>query len=362
MQSPLDFFDTQLKQWPLAADNYNRLEQALTRTVELNNSAVFNDRAAHNDRAALNGNRLVLQVNPGRLASTAANTTASAILERPCFLCDANRPPEQQTLDVPGEPRFTLLVNPFPVFPRHFTIIGTHQPQRLTPYIDVLFRLAQWLDNSVVFYNGARCGASAPDHLHFQAGNKGIIPIQTDIDAIRDQHTVCLLTQENASLFQLTGLSRGGWLLEGKDDQELCRLAIQLMKTLQAYPFNTAMKATPSMQIPQVAPFTHMQHTDLTEAEEPMINALCWYGQQVWHLVLFYRKAHRPSCYFRQDEHQRLISPAAVEMGGLVIAARQKDFEDLSAAEISRIFNEVSWDDETITRCSHHFLRHFIQQ
>ena len=129
-------------------------QQSLTRTV------------------TLNGTRLVLQVNPADRFNR-ANTAAGAIRERPCFLCDANRPPEQQTLKVPDEPRFTLLVNPFPVFPRHFTIIGRHEPQRLTPYIEVLFRLAQWLDDFVVFYNGPRCGASAPDHLHFQAGNKG---------------------------------------------------------------------------------------------------------------------------------------------------------------------------------------------
>lgn len=323
MQTPSHFFDTQLKEWPLAAENYNRLEQALTRTVALTGAA------------ALTGNRLVLQVNPGRMASTAANTTASAIRERPCFLCDANRPPEQQTLEVPGEPRFTLLVNPFPVFPRHFTIIGRHEPQRLTPYIDVLLRLAHWLDHSVVFYNGPRCGASAPDHLHFQAGNKGLIPIQADIDSIRNNHTIDLWAQKDTSLYQLTGLYRGGWLLEGKNVEELCRLTTMLMETLEA---NEA------------------------EAEEPMVNVLCWYDQQGWHVVLFYRKAHRPSCYSRQDELQRLISPAAVEMGGLVIAARQEDFNLLTEAELGAIFSEVSCDDETIARYSHLFLRRINEQ
>lgn len=312
MQTPSDFFETQLKEWPLAADNYKRFNQSLTRTV------------------ALNGTRLVLQINPGRMASTAANTTAAAIRERPCFLCDANRPAEQQTLEVPGEPRFTLLVNPFPVFPRHFTIIGIHEPQRLTPYIEALFRLAQWLDDFVVFYNGPRCGASAPDHLHFQAGDKGLIPIQADIDSIRSNHTVFLWAQQDTTFYQLTGLSRGGWLLEGKDVEALRRLATQLMETLQA---------------------------DQTEAEEPMVNVLCWYDQQGWHLVLFYRKAHRPSCYFLQDEHQRLISPAAVEMGGLVIAARQEDYNALTEKELTTLFNEVSWDDETILRYSHQLIR-----
>ena len=87
-----------------------------------------------------------------------------------------------------------------------------------------------------------------------------------------------------------------------------------------------------------------------------MVNVLCWYDQQGWHLVVFYRKAHQPSCYFEKDEHQRLISPAAVEMGGLVIAAEQEDFNALTEKELTTLFNEVSWDDETITRCSHQLL------
>lgn len=321
MPTPTAFFEEQLKQWPLAAENYKRLEQSLTRTV------------------VINGARSVLQVNPGRMASTAAKTTATAIRERPCFLCDANRPVEQRSLAVPGEPRFTLLVNPFPVFPRHFTIIGTHQPQRLTPYIEVLFLLARWLDDCVVFYNGPRCGASAPDHLHFQAGNKGMIPFQTDIDSIRESHTELLLHQDNTTIRQLIGLSRGGWLLEGNTEQELHRLASELMETLQA----EQVEQTPDKQ--------------QTEQEEPMLNALCWYEHQQWHLVLFYRKSHRPSCYFRQDNQQRLISPAAVEMGGLVIAARQDDYTALTEEEVETIFKEVSWDDETIKRCSLHFLQ-----
>lgn len=312
MPTPSVFFDEQLKRWPLAANNYKQLEQSLTRTV------------------VLDGIRLVVQINPGRMASTAANTTATAIRERPCFLCDTNRPPEQQSLEVPGESRFSLLVNPFPVFPKHFTIIGSHQPQCLTPYIDVVFRLARWLDDCVVFYNGPRCGASAPDHLHFQAGNKGLMPLQTDIDSIRNSHTVPVPTQENTTLYRLTGLSRGGWLLEGEAEQPLIRLTTQLMETLQAAQ---------------------------TDKEEPMVNVVCWYDKQGWHLLLFYRKAHRPSCYFRQDNQQRLISPAAVEMGGLLIAARQEDFNHLSVEELSTLYKEVSWDDGTILRLSHNLIK-----
>jgi len=319
MPTPTAFFDDQLKRWSQAADNYKRLEESLSRIL------------------ILDGTRLVVQVNPGRMASTAANTAAKVIRERPCFLCDANRPPEQQSLEVPGEPRFTLLVNPFPVFPKHFTLIGTHQPQQLTPYIDVLFRLSQWLDDCVVFYNGPRCGASAPDHLHFQAGSKGFIPLQTDIDAIRNDHTKLVLTQESTTLFQLTGLSRGGWLLEGKSEQPLILITRQLMETLQA---------------------AETEKEESTEKEEPMVNVLCWYDHQGWHLLLFYRKAHRPSCYYRQDDQQRLISPAAVEMGGLLIAARQEDYNALTVEELASIYNEVAWDDETLSRLSHNLTHH----
>lgn len=312
MTDPLDFFNRQLQEWPLAGENYSRLNQALTRPLKEH------------------GLRQVLQFNPGRMASTAADTHASVIKKRPCFLCEANRPPEQRSLPVPGDPQMTLLVNPFPVFPRHFTIISKHEPQRLIPRLETLFRLARWLDHSVLFYNGAKCGASAPDHLHFQAGNKGLIPFETDIDTIRERNMIQILSRKNAVMYQLNGLSRGGWFMEGKAEETLLRFVVRLMETLQTN-------------------------------DEPMVNLLCWYDQQGWHLVLFYRKAHRPSCYFLQDEHQRLISPAAVEMGGLIIAARQEDFDTLSEAEAETLFREVSWDDATVTRSSNRFL-HCIDQ
>ena len=70
-----------------------------------------------------------------------------------------------------------------PVFSPHFTVSHLdHRPQAIAEQIDAFLRLmADFGSGWTVLYNGPRCGASAPDHLHFQAVPSGQMPIEKEI-------------------------------------------------------------------------------------------------------------------------------------------------------------------------------------
>lgn len=307
MSTHLELFDEQIRDWKLAAENYRALDQVLVKDFRLE------------------GKLVRLQCNPKRLVSTAANTSATAIQERPCFLCASNRPVEQKGLSFED---LTLLVNPFPVFPRHFTIAGAHEPQGILGRFGTLLRLAKELDEDVVFYNGPKCGASAPDHLHFQAGSKGTMPVETEMKALKASFKT-IFTAEGVVVSELRDLHRGGWLLEGDDER--------------------AMKVV----------FDRLYHILKTSEEEPMMNVLGWYSECSWQVVVFPRKAHRPDCYFKEGSEKMLISPASVEMGGLVVAARLEDFERMTEKELRTIFEEVSYSEASISALTERFLAHW---
>ena len=154
----------QLKEWPLASANYRALEN-----VEVKE---FN----------IGGMPVKVQFNPARAVSSGAKVDAASLAARPCFLCAANRPAEQESIDIDG--RYELLVNPFPIFPRHLTIpANTHTEQLISGRIADMMRMALELDTYTIFYNGPRCGASAPDHMHFQGGNSDFLTLASAIEA-----------------------------------------------------------------------------------------------------------------------------------------------------------------------------------
>jgi len=308
-------FQDQIAKWPLAAANYQALEKILIKDFDID------------------GVHIRLQCNPSRITSSAANISKTAIKERPCFLCAKNRPAEQAGLAFKTENKvfqkkddFIILVNPFPVFPKHFTIAGDHQPQTIKWNFDNLLQIARQMDDCVVFYNGPRCGASAPDHMHFQAGSKGLMPIETDYGNWKKTNVSLLLNQDCLQLYSLRNMLRGGWLLEGTDETDLTQIFYNLLKALE--PDNAA------------------------SDEEPMLNILCWYSDVKWICVIFPRKAHRPSCYFRQDESKLLISPASVEMGGLMVAARPEDFKRINTKDIKEIYYDVSFSEQEVEKVS----------
>ncbi|MDR0540860.1 MAG: DUF4922 domain-containing protein, partial [Dysgonamonadaceae bacterium] len=228
------------------------------------------------------------QFNPARIISSAAKVDTKSISERKCFLCADNRPPEQKS--VPFKGQYSILINPYPIFPRHLTIPALeHTPQLIASRFGDMLDLAQQLDDYIVFYNGPKCGASAPDHFHFQAGNKGFLPIESD----RNWENVIRIESENK--------------------QEILDLFQQIYDSLPLQPDDT----------------------------EPMMNILTWYENGKWITCLFPRKKHRPACYYAEGDANLLISPASVDMGGVFITSLEKDFEKITAEDIARILDEV---------------------
>lgn len=315
-------FENQLETWPLASENYLKLASVLTKNFDID------------------GLLIIVQFNPSRITSSSAVITNNAINQRPCFLCAKNRPPEQielafntqrTTSKTDVDDLFTILVNPFPVFPRHFTIAGSHKPQSISANIGSMLQLTKKFDDCVVFYNGPKCGASAPDHMHFQAGNKGLMSLETNFCSWKELKTSVLTNKEDTCIYMLRDFLRGGWLLEGTDQIKLELALLKIIQTLE----NTG------------------NHND----SEPMVNILSWFENGKWIIAVFPRKTHRPSCYFLEDDSKYLISPASVEMGGLIVAARREDFDRINEKVIKQIYNEVTLSDLEISKISEQLIK-----
>lgn len=256
------FIEEQLAKWPMAKDNFEALKDVKVKQV---------------------GDAKV-QFNPARIVSTGAKVDAASLKKRACFLCDKNRPPEQFGIDWKD---YTILINPFPIFPKHLTIPAKkHTPQRIKGRIADMCALAKELKGYVVFYNGPKCGASAPDHMHFQAGNADFLPdsIPAAIGSIEIEET----TPQKAEAA-----------------------------------FNAIYDAMPAVG-----------------EEEPMMNILCRYVGRKYRLTIIPRKKHRPS-FYGDGPGKMLISPASVDLGGVIITPREKDFKAIDEKVLSKVFSEL---------------------
>ena len=286
-------FDTQLRDWEMAANNYAALEQVRVKTF------------------TVSGNTIKVQFNPARILSSAAKVDAKSIQSRACFLCTSNRPVEQK--GIPFLTNYTILVNPFPIFPRHLTVPSViHTPQRIDGHLPDVLELAKALDDYVIFYNGPRCGASAPDHLHFQAGNKGFLPFEAEWIKTRS----LLSDTKQGIIWKINDNLRTGWLIEGDDKQNVCFLFNAIYKLLQ----------------------------ERSTEDEPMMNLLAWCDAGKWFVVVLPRKKHRPDCFFAEDENQLTISPASVDLGGVFITPLEKDFNKITPEIIAGIMHEICLD------------------
>lgn len=281
----------QLATWETARNNYTALSGVQVKELDVN------------------GIPYKVQFNPARIVSSGAKVDAKSIQERKCFLCPANLPSVQK--GIPFESHYNILVNPFPIFPRHLTIPEVeHVNQRISLRFSDMLGLAQALSEYTIFYNGPKCGASAPDHAHFQAGNKGFMPIEKDwksriADKIGDY--------KNASLWYLDDAPRATLVIEspGKDT------AVEL--------FNLIYRLLP------VPP----------GEEEPMMNVLAMNEAGKWIVFVFPRAKHRPACYTAEGDANLLSSPASVDLGGVFITPVEKDFLKITAGDIAQILSEV---------------------
>ncbi len=283
---------SQLDSWALARNNYEALGQVCERRIDCGTFQVK------------------VQYNPARIVSTGAKVDSVTLQHRPCFLCLEHLPAEQLRVSIGND--FLLLVNPFPIFPQHWTLPALHhQPQQIRNHFTHLLELTYALRPLVVFYNGPRCGASAPDHMHFQAGNRGLLPIEPDFRTVARE---TLLADEALCVYVLKGYGREVLVLESGDSG---RLQSALQKTYACLPL-------------------------ALDEEEPGMNIVGWYEAGRWVCCIFPRSKHRPSCYYATDEDRLLISPGAVDMAGVLITPRREDYERLTREDVCQVYQEVS--------------------
>jgi len=293
------FAEAQKQSWPLAAANYAGLASVEEKQFDFD------------------GFIIRVQFNPERIRSSAAKVDTASIAARKCFLCEENRPAVQIAIGC-GE-RFQILVNPFPIFHRHFTVSSlAHTDQLFFENIANMLQIAKNMEGFTVFYNGPECGASAPDHLHFQAGENGFMPIEAEFEILK--------TDKN-NLLSETG-SIKIWAFENY---------LRRMISIETTGFEEAVQA--------IRFVTEKFYSFQPEKREPMLNVLCYFSDSKWTVHLFPRKLHRPSQFFAEGEAQLLISPASVDFGGVFITPRKEDFDKINAADIADIFEQVTVDD-----------------
>ena len=290
------FFNRQLEVWTDARHRFRDLKHVETRQ--------FSD-------------QLKLQWNPARIVSTGAKIDKKTLGERPCFLCDKNRPKEQMSKQI--DEKFHLLVNPFPILPVHFTIPARkHQPQLIYKNYGEMHRFISLHSDLMVFYNGPKCGASAPDHLHFQAGTNGILPLQTnwqrlsrnltDIISLNDEEKISVVRDFIVPAFVIISKS-------AESDEAL---------------FRRLYKAMP-------------QRGDETE---PMMNIISWRKGEEFISVVIPREKHRPEAYFAEGDAQFVVSPGALDMSGLIVTPREEDFRKLTEEKALSLLQECGVSEE----------------
>ncbi len=281
----------QLTSWETARNNYEALSTVKVKELDVN------------------GVSYKVQFNPARIVSSGAKVDAKTIQERKCFLCPANLPPVQK--GVPFKEHYNILVNPFPIFPRHLTVPEqAHVDQRIATRMEDMLDLAKALTDYVVFYNGPKCGASAPDHAHFQAGNKGFLPIEKDW---RNQLAEKVADYQHAALYYMNDAPRATLVIESSSKEDAAYLFNIIYRSLTVKPGE----------------------------EEPMMNVLALYEDEKWVVFVFPREKHRPACYTAEGEANLLSSPASVDLGGVFITPVEKDFLKITAEDIAQILSEV---------------------
>jgi hypothetical protein len=296
------FIQNQLAEWEMPAVNYNDLKSVRTKSL------------------TFDGYEMLVQFNPKRIISSAAKVDTKSIEARPCFLCAQNRPKQQR--GIPFNEKYVVLINPFPIFPKHLTIpIEQHTDQLIEGHFEDMLDLADALPDFVVFYNGPKCGASAPDHFHFQAGSKGFLPIEKDF------HNPALLKQTGEkkliNVYTWKGYQRGIISMNGRDKAAMSLLFEEFYKKFK-----------------KVQP----------EEKEPMMNILAYKEDCEWVVHLFPRILHRPKHYFETGEKQILLSPASVDMGGVFITPREEDFNKITAADVKDMLSQVCMDEASVEK------------
>lgn len=308
-QRAFSLLDEQKREWTMLRDAAAALDDVQTRTI------------------AVNGFVFRLQFNPQRIASSSARVDPKSIAQRKCFLCAANLPPAQRAVAFGDD--YIVLCNPFPIFPQHFTIPHkAHRPQRIADAFPAMLDLARAMHaRYTIFYNGPRCGASAPDHLHFQAGDTGFMTIESEYERLKREPIV---TTRDLAVFAAPS-ARPFVSIESVDRDAAASAFKVLYRNLKN--------------------ITRAPHAD-----EPMMNVIVNFDAAgtggKWRVLILPRVKHRPSFYSADGDRKILLSPGTVDLGGVCILPIERDFHSLREHHLQQMLDEVMLPPEPFARLS----------
>ena len=296
------FVGDQLSRWPLACENFRALKNVKVREMDAG------------------GLKVKLQFNPARIVSSAAKLNKDDIARRRCFLCRDNRPPEQIMLKFEGRKnkKYHILVNPYPIFPEHLVVAETrHTDQTIKQrYVDML-DMARKYTGFTFFYNGPRSGASAPDHHHFQAAPKGLIPLECDVNDLFERSggkLKYLTSLQDAELYHYRKFTTGVFVLRAETSKSMAKLFYRLLDCAET------------------------QEGDY----EPMFNLFTFYCDGEFRSIVIFRSRHRSHHYFSDGPDHLTMSPGCADMGGVFIVPVEEEYEKMTPELLSEMLAEVS--------------------
>lgn len=299
--------DQQRETWPLLRQGIEAFDRIETKRVQVDESEV------------------VVQYNPGRIRSTAAAVDKRSVDNRQCFLCPEGLPEQEKGIGYGSD--LVILCNPFPVLDRHLSIVHReHIPQQIAGNVETLLSLAHDLGSSYfVLYNGPECGASAPDHLHFQACSRELLPIEENLyedePVLAEDCDYCEETAKHSfELFTLGGCGRSVIIFRGGNREEIAHWVYQVVNELSSQ----------------------------TDKTEPLLNIICTYDPRIWTVYLFPRSKHRPSVYYAEGENRLVVSPGAIDMAGVVVVPEREHYDRIDGELMKAIFSEVSMNGEVV--------------
>jgi len=288
---------SQLRDFPLAIKNYSNFSNIITRSIDFGLFSIY------------------IQYNPDRIISTGANLDETSRLQRKCFLCAENMPKEQEHIEY--NKKFSIYINPFPIFPFHFTIPQkSHTPQNIKENIVDLLNLCKDFPNYSIFYNGPKSGASIPDHMHFQIINRNSLEIEKDYKNI--QLVQNLYKNNNYSISIMNNYIRKVIILESRTMKDSIEQTKKIYNILQ-----------------------------MNADSEPKMNIIAWFDKDSWITTIFPRKAQRPEEYFMHGEAKIMFSPGCADVGGLIVAPRIEDYNKYNKDILYHLFKQVVLDDRT---------------
>jgi hypothetical protein len=294
-------YENQQRDWPLLKAGVDALCEVKT------NKYLFD------------GYQIQTQYNPRRINSTTADVSTEAVKNRKCFLCTENLPEKQEGINY--QDKYSILFNPYPIFHEHLTVASfEHKSQRIMDSFPDMLQLNRDISDFTFIYNGPESGASAPDHLHFQACRNIMLPINKDYDALKNKYGEELVNNS----VSVWGVNDGIRKFISVESASLHHLIKSFRGIYNLY--------------------SHVSKSRI----EPMLNILSSYDEKTgWKVIIFFRKKHRPDAYFEEGDSNILVSPASIDLGGVLITPLEKDFEKVNKEVITQIFREVAMGKES---------------